>query len=905
MKSKHAQLGMYPKLPKKPIPASGQNTDGTLEFSLVMTESEKEDDNKVKIKKLVYYYERIGRQIINEKANRLDKNFKLAFGIIDPTDYVKENVERQAEIEMLDGESLDFDLHFYPIIPNIVNSMTNELGKHYINYSAIAVNSEASNQVIDQKNQMLRQMLIQPLQEQFDAQLSEQGITPESQPDVFQQKQELFRQMPQVQKYFKKEYRLEIEKWANHQLKIDDKRFGIPALEKESLFNRITNDQPFVHVNLMEGDYKIENIDPRYAYYLKSPGLQDTSEAVMFGWEENLSPVDLITRYGSKLREEDVDKLEHLHIHSSGTPLLTLDSKARYNIDTPGIIESAQNYLAFREIRENNIPNSKYRGGEYKERLVRVTNMYLQVPRKIAKLTMKSGENSAPVSSIVDDTYKVTIKPVYDQTVLKEKSARTLVFGEHIEWFYINETWRVIKINLSTNPNPDNSDDIWITLEKYPIQLASIGRQFGSYIPVHGGPTGNKYGNSVTIVDKCKPWQVDFNFVHNRNNQKLKGEIGKFYAMNQNVIPQESMGEEWGVGNMIKFATAARDVTIVGVDTSLSNAGQTNMGITGGYGQVVDLTVTEEVLQKAKLAEYFKAECLQVVGISPQFVADISPNETATGISQGINRSILAIKGIYDDHFSTWQKVRQTSLEVAKYLAIQGDMVEQIYVNDEGEREVFQIPSDAMLHQLCIFVDGSMDTNIIIENIKNNVLQDNTLGADSLDKVAISSAKSLSEIYSKLRELRDEREKRENEMQQQQAQQQQQMIESQERQLQAKLKFDADQNELDRQSNERIAQTKVVGQSEFKSGDGGIDELIKLKAIQDKESNRYRELLNNATESAYQRQQTGLQGQQSSKEASDKNDLEKQKIELGREKILADLQKSKNDVLIAKVNKNN
>ena len=35
------------------------------------------------------------------------------------------------------------------------------------------------------------------------------------------------------------------------------------------------------------------------------------------------------------------------------------------------------------------------------------------------------------------------------------------VEGEHLEWFYINELWRCVKLNLSTNPNPDNSDDIF------------------------------------------------------------------------------------------------------------------------------------------------------------------------------------------------------------------------------------------------------------------------------------------------------------------------------------------------------------------------------------------------------------------------------------------------------------
>ncbi len=896
------QLGLSPKLPLKTIPATGQKTDGTLEFSMLMPEKEKEDNNFEKIKKMIYYYERIGRQIISEKQDRLNKNLNLAYGVIDTTDYVKSETEHKAELEMLGGESLDYDLKFYPIIPNIVNSLVNELGKRYINYSALAINREASNQVIEEKNQLIRQMLIQPLEDQYNQQLSEQGITPQNQPDVYQQQMELFRQLPQVQKYYSKEFRLEIEKWANHQLQIDEQRFNMPNVEKEALFQRVTTDQPYVHVNLLEGDYLIENLDPRFCYYIKSPNIEDVSQSIMFGWEENLYPVDVIAKWGSRLREEDVEKLENIHIHSSTGPMLTIDTKSRYNIDTPGLLESAQNYLAFRQIKDTVI--SRFRGNEYRSMTVRVTNMYIQVPRKLGKVTMKSGETSAPISSIVDDTYKVTFKPVYDESILKEKSERTLIFGEHVEWFYKNETWRCVKINLNSNPNPDNSDDIWLVLEKYQIQLPDLGFKFGSAFPVHGGPTTNKYGDNITIVDKCKPWQVFYNYLWNRNDQKLKGEIGKFFAMNQNAIPQESMGEEWGAQNFVKWALTGRDVGVTPTDTSLANTGQSNLGATGGFGQMIDLTVTEEVLAKAQLAEICKNECLQVVGISPQFLADISPNETATGVSQGINRSILAIKGIYDDHYNTFRKVRQTALEVAKYLAIQGDMVEQTYINDEGERQIFQISSDLMLHQLAIYVTGNMDSNIIIENIKNNVLSDNTLGADSLDKIAISSAKSLAEIHNKLKENQQEREKRENDLLQREEKQQQEMIQSQERQVQAKLEYDREQAQLDRESEERIAQIRVIGQSEF-SKEGGFDELMKLKTQQDKERNRYQELVNNATQASYDRQLQRADSQQGAKESDSKLELEKQKVQLGREKILADLQKSKNDVLIAKVNKNN
>lgn len=897
------QLGVQPKLPKKVIPATGRNTDGTISYQFVLSEDDKKADDFFNIKRLVYHYEWIGRQQINRHRDNILKKLNLSYGIIDIHDYVKDESEYAAELEFIGSEPLDFDLKFYPIIPNIVNTLVSELNKHYVGYSAIAVNPEAINQVLEEKNNMLRQLLLQPLQDQFNWSLEQQGISQESQPDVFQQQQELFRQMPQVQKYMSKDFRLTVETWANHTIQLDNRRFKMQDIEKQFFFNKIATDLPFIHVNMFEHDYRPEVLDPRYCAWLKTPYAEDVSESVMFMWHEYESPLNLISEYGTKLTEDYVEKLKQLHIHYKS--LLTIDSKERYNLDTPGVLESAQNFLAFREIGNSNLTyrDSKYRGGEYKERLVEVCKMYLQVPRKVGKLTIVGSEDTEPISTIVDEYYKPTVSPIYDTSVLKEKDERNLIYGEHIEWFYINELWRVIKINLSTNPNPDNADDIWLTIEKFPIQLSKPPHRFGSYIPVHGGSKTNRYNDPISLVDKCKPWQVFYNYLWNRNDQLIKGEIGKFFAFNQNAIPQESMGESWGRQNFIKWAMTARDTKIGLLDPSLANTGGTNLGLTGGFGQEVDLTVTQEVIEKAKLAEICKNECLLQVGASPQLLGDISPSETATGVQQGIQRSVTQIKYLYDEHFSVFEKARQTMLEFAKYFDSRGGTPEKMYITDEGERVIFSIPDDLLVTMLGVYVSSNINDNTIIEAVKNLVLYDNTLGADLMDKVAVLSSKSVSEVYSKLKDSTVEKELKEAQIRREEQAQQQQAIESNERQLQEKLKQETVEKQLDRESNERIAEMKVIGSAQLSEGDG-LDPLLKLKAIQDKEKESYRDLLAKLNSDKVNKEQLINNNINNRQAQQQKTDLDREKLQVDREKIMADLKKSQNDVLIARTNKN-
>lgn len=873
-------LGVQPSLKKKSLGHTGLNSDGTMAFRFVMSEEDKVKDNYKSLKELIYYYEWIGRQQVTRQRDKIAKKFNLAYGKIDVEDYVKDQSEYDFELSMLDSQPLDFDLKFYALVPNIVNRLVSQLSKQYINYSAVAVNREAANKVLEEKNQMIREMLIAPIKAIYEAEAGDD-------PDLYEQSMQMMQQLPEVQKYMAKEYRLEIEKWANHQMAIDKKRFRMDDLEKSSFFNKLTTDLPFVHINLMDGDYKPEVLDPRYTFYLRSPYTDDISEAVMFGWFEYESPKNIITRFGDKLTEADIEKLENLHLHYRA--MLTIDSKARYNLDTPGILESAQNHLAFAEIARPTYKDEFYRGEEYKEKLVEVSNMYIQVPRKMGKLTMRSTQEMVVI--IVDETYKESnAQSEYDFTYIKEKTAENLIQGEHIEWFYINELWRCVKINLSTNPNPDYSDDIFIMLEKYPIQLAPLGKKYGSYIPVHGGPKTNRYGDIISLVDKCKPWQVFFNYLWNRIDQLMQTEVGKFLAINQNVLPQESMGESWGPHNIAKWLMTARDTKIAPIDNSITNTGQNNMAVTGGYGQMLDLTVTDEVIQKAKLAEICRNECLMQVGVSPQLLGEIGPSETATGVTQGIQNSIIQLKYLYDEHFAMFEKVRQTMLECARFLAIKNDLVEQVYMNDEGERVVFQIPSDILLHQMGVFVTSDLNENVIIENIKMLAIQDNTMGASILDKVNILSAKSVGEVYGKLKEQAVIREAKEKEAMQMQQEQQQQMIEAQERMKEAELQAKAREKELDREHEARIQEMKVIGQAQFSEG-GGLEELEKLRAEQLRDRNKYMESVAKAQASS----------QKSSMEQS-KFDAEKEKIRLERERVLERLKRSENDVKIARIN---
>lgn len=866
------------------------------QLNLVPSEEDKEKNDYELVKRLVFQHEELGRRQILANRDKILKNQNLAAGVIDQNDYIKAKSGVSDELDLLSPEAdPDYELKFYPIIPVIVNTMTSTLSKTKVSYGAYAVNLEAQNEILDKKNEEVKNLLISKAMDVFNLQMQEQGIEPQTD-GTYEKQLEIFQALPKIQKYYNSSYRLPVEMWANHKIESTKRTYNIPFLEQELFRNKIICDRPFIHSNLLGDSVRPEILRPDNCAYLRSPNTSDVSEGYMFMWYEYHSPISILQKYGDKLSEEDVDKLKMRFLPTRFT---TITPANREMENMKQETAEVQNFLAFRS--EKDTMDRKYRGEEYRDNLIEVVNMYLQVPRKLKKVTMMSEEGQT-VSFMADKDYKPVFKPTYLKG--KPKLEHFLVSGEHVEPVYINELWRVEKINFSRNPNPNLNHDIWVTLEKYPVQISDprISR-YGSLIPVNGGPTTNKYSVSSQIVDKTAPGQIMFNYLWNRIDQILETEIGPFFLMNQNILPSESMDGSWGKNNYIKFLLTARDTGVGLTDLSPANAGPLNQ-VTGGFGQKIDMSRTSELIEKVQLAQMIKQECYSVLGISPQFLADISASETATGITQGIQRSVTALKSIYDEHYYTMERFWQVYLEISKYVSTKSGSVQETYVNSEAERIIFQTSAaEFPLYQLGVFTTSSFDDALLLAEIQQMVKFDNTLGADTQEKISLMTSTGIGEIHSKLKDLQARKEAQIKQQQEAEMQKVQADIEARERMKEKELAWEREKTLLELESEENIQEMKVIGQSSLAQGTG-LDELIKLKNLEMQEKDYYNSIVQQA--------QANLQNRESSREEirnselkrmSDAN-LEREKLKLKREEIAAKLKISKTQLDIARENKN-
>lgn len=778
--------------------------------------SKKETTDLESVKKLFRYYEYLGFQQVNEKWEKLTKLYELAYGKINNREFQVAKETYNTILSKLSGEQVDnepevqeVDLKFFPLIPPVVNSIINDMDKKITRMYVKAINPEATNSIIEDRNKELRALLVEQAMRLFEVEL--EGLDEEQR----KAKLELFEKSAKIQEYYQKDHRLEVETWANHHLNLEEQKYNIKDLEKQILEKTLVTDSPFIRVEFNGTDYKYSPVDERNAFFLKSPLDDDASQYMMFGTFTYSTIDSIIGKY--KLTPEHAEKLEDWSTMLSGQ-MFPKNRVADPNNDYLELVtENLRYHKQLHHDSQSRIGqgldhlNNMDETSEIPPNLVRETVINFKLPRKKGELTYLV--NGVKYTEIVDESYKVYIKPDYDLTWTKEKTAQNLVNGEHIEWFYESESWTGVKLdiasrNVSTIQN--DFDTIWLSLERDKIQIKDPFRRFSTILPVHGGKS-SQMTETLSLVERGSVWQAMYNFLGNRCQNLLATEIGLFYIMNQGVIPHESFDGSWGENNLQKWGQLAHDFGITVTSTDINQISGQSMLAGAGYGQVVDLTKTNDVIAKLNLMSGVKREFYSTLGISPEQLAEISPNQSGKSVAQGLQRTSNMLHHYYKRTKDIMKRARQTGLYYAKYLQ-ENSPKDLNYTTNEGSRITFRtLGKDFSLADLAIYLHNDLDDIDKLNDLYSLVMNDNTMGADSLEKASMLFSKTSTEVLDKLKELKVERDVKLQEERQFQQQQQQQLIESQKQMLVEEQERQDRRLAAKMQSDREIAEIKAYG----------------------------------------------------------------------------------------------
>lgn len=859
-----------------------------------------------------------GLKQIRSNARKLMKNYKLAEGIIDKSDYIiEENNEMKDIVEQLasNDEMESLELKFYPIIPNVVDTLVAEFAKRDKRITFRAVDEYTHNEILEMKRAEVEGVLVAQAEMRLLQDMIQMGLDTED-PEVKKMMEEKMnienlKTLPEIQDFFSKDYEVIAEQWASKQHLIDEERFKMDELEEMAFKDKLITDREFWHFNMMEDDYLVELWNPVLTFYHKSPFERYISNAQFVGKIEIMSAADIIDTYGWKMTEEQ---------------LLSLQEK--YLTDVPGYaIAGYQNDGTFYDATKNhdwNVgrPSLQYRqlmaasqfvyngndiiawilseseDSHYFNRInmFRVCTAYWKSQRKIGHLT-KITETGEVTTAIITEEYKVTDKPIYNTSLLKKKTAQNLVFGEHIEWVWINQTWGGHKIG----PNAPTMYGMTNVLGINPIYLginqnkiAPLKFQFkgdhtlyGCKLPVEGRVFSDRNSKSVSLVDAMKPFQIGYNIVNNQISDILIDEIGTVIMLDQNTLPKHSLGEDWGKGNLAKAYVAMKDFSILPLDTSITN---TENALNFQHFQQLDLSQTQRLMSRIQLSQFFKQQAFEQVGVSlPRMGAQIGAKVSATEVEQVQAGSYAQTEMHFVEHCDhLMPRVHQMRTDLAQWYHSTKSSIKLQYTVSNDERVNFEINGEElMLRDINVYATTKANHRRILEQMKAMAVQNNTTGASLYDIGKLMQTDSIGTLNTVLKQA-EEKQRKQHEAdiaaQREMAEAENQRI-IQEKQME--LDFKMREAEKDRRRDLLVAEIRA-------SGYGAMQDLN-----QNTESD-FTDSMNKMRETDAYEQTVNIQQQkvnQNAAQHSEKMDLQRQKLALEREK-------TQNQLEIARTNKN-
>ena len=171
-----------------------------------------------------------------------------------------------------------------------------------------------------------------------------------------------------------------------------------------------------------------------------------------------------------------------------------------------------------------------------------------------------------------------------------------------------------------------------------------------------------------------------------------------------------------------------KDFQMLPLDTSITN---TENATNCNHYQTLNMEQTSRLMSRIQLANYFKQQCFDSIGINPQRLGGAVSAETATGVVNAMQQSYAQTEIYFVQHSDhLMPRVHQMRTDLAQYYNSTNPSVRLSYISTEAQKVNFTMNgSDLLLRDFNVFATTKTNHRAILEQLKQMALTNNTTGA--------------------------------------------------------------------------------------------------------------------------------------------------------------------------------
>lgn len=795
------------KIDKNTLLTSG-NVNDIKPFNF-LTQEEKTIDW---IKYVADFYDMAGWNNVERRANKIQKNYDMRYGKLNMSDYIIDpnlNPFSEAINWVMPPEQRSPLQQFYPLLPSFVDVLRGEFIKRDNRWSVEVIDQFSHSKMFEKKRNDFEQVLLQQAMLEKQMTLSAMGVTQETDPEQYQlQLQQTMQQMQEIELQ-SKSFRTTGAKWAEKVLKIHDKRYDLAEIEPDAFECGLITDTEHWHLDLMDDDFRLELINPKWADYHKGPNIKYVSQGDYFLWFDFMSAGDIVNKFGRRMKEEDILKLKEIFVAARTQFMMVPDylksrQDAYYDYtktwqqatDLNPVMNDAllgqqlvHNYMRSPNF-DHNIPvdifNPIYgRTVTGYPQMFRVMRLYWRSMKRIGWLTKIDRDGTIHQPDWIDENYRVTVDPVYDKSVVKEETKDNLLYGEHVDWQWVPDWRHVMKIS------PNHRHTFWMNtqhtyeavyIDGGPVQFQFKGRNnpFESLPPVEGCSFSYINSDPHSFIDRGKGLQIIYNIAMNKVPKQFLDDNGLKVAVDRRTFPTNNLSNSTpGIDPRDEFEDRLKTSSLF--EYSMDREAMGGLG-PAALPAVLNLSTAQIAEFWLNVADRIKWQAAENIGITRARLGGQKASETAFGVQQGINYSETQTEKYFEQHNHLMQRVRQRMIDAAQYYTTFKESAREVYQNEMEENVWVEIEGmDNLLPQYNVNLESKANTRANLKIISDYLQADNTLPIKPSAKVAALVEGSMPKLMTLLKSGEMEQEKMQLAQMQQEREALQQQLEVQER----------------------------------------------------------------------------------------------------------------------------
>lgn len=720
------------------------------------------------------------------RNKKFDSYYKMLDGVMDYNDYGGDLTKDIRELR--DEVGLSNEVMHYDFLGMVTNQIVGEGLRTKPEIIIDTIDKQSKNEFLAERTKQFNDSLLERAEKFLDMKMIEAGIELKDEFESEEEKQQYLQYLQEEKDKIKTPAEIESDmaknfktagaRWGKYVMERDELDYDMDQLYAKEVESKFLTGRWFRHYHIGQDNYMPEHWDARDVFFDEDAYMEYPQDGEYVGRVINMTVSNVINRYGSRLTFKEQKRLTELFSTEGflgmnvpgtsdngkgliGNAVYGKDYVVPYagyfedekrkvieqitDIPMGEYITSDKNnnevitpfYLGSRGLTSKDTKRSDI---EARNDTVRVTEAYWRSYDEMSLVSYEDEEGNLVTVLQKGELLKEFIK-MYNIKELKEVSLQQALADPKPNT--IVKTWYPVvyggvKISLQPSVFQGEVGDIYLGCEPLDIQLKSNSDFYNVTLPVVGHV-------STSPVERMRPYIIHHNIALNQVRSLLEKETGMFLIFDFQYLPSEFKDNLDAIDTLYTLYDAIREVGIVPVDTSKQNMQGSNPQMNTFMTQSLDFTSL--IQNRMNLANQYKVMALEQLGFNPQRMGVTQTGITAEGVKQGAEATYAQTENFFNQMDAAQRRATVTHLHVAQTCQRQGKDFKNLYTTSNGEKAYLAVNDENLpLRMFDVMPVNNPKHKRDMLELKNTILQTNTLGNDVLTLAEVMTSKSMQEI---------------------------------------------------------------------------------------------------------------------------------------------------------------